>query len=292
MNNRSAAIEDYFSVFRFDQPGDWEDLKMSFSNDLEYGKHLFRGQCDSEWGLQTGLDRLEVTNKADAETYIINEFQRRYHHYLPESHFPASTFECIALMQHHGAPTRLLDWTFSPYVAAFFAVAGVKPGGSCALWQIDLKWCADVAAARINNEFGVPTTQWDWQDDSAFRKRFLSNRAAFVAPLQPDRMNERLTVQKGTFLCPGSVKVSFEDNLRAMAGHIGSGALVSKVIISHSQRVEILTDFQRMNVGEDTLFPGLDGFARSLGHSVCCSSFAELLESQKASQIAIEPPQK
>ena len=72
---------------------------------------------------------------AAQEERILRIFKRKAHHFLSAGPLPDDDFEWLALMQHHGAPTRLLDFTWSPYVAAFFALqratgdaAGGAPG--------------------------------------------------------------------------------------------------------------------------------------------------------------------
>ena len=90
----------------------------------------FRGHCttpkqtDFEPALTTGLERAclladgSLTRAPEHEKGIIREFRRRAHHYLPDATLLGDSLELLALMQHHGAPTRLLDWTYSLYVAA------------------------------------------------------------------------------------------------------------------------------------------------------------------------------
>jgi hypothetical protein len=85
----------------------------------------------------------------------------------------------------------------------------------------------------------------------------------FVAPLQPFRMNEGLTIQQGLFLCPGDLRTSFEGNLLAFpkgdfANH------VHKIVIPNHLREEILATLNKMNINRASLFPGIDGFAQSL----------------------------
>ena len=80
------------------------------------------GQRDADWPLQTRLERVcssfERAKLKEAERHLLHQFQRRLHHYRVDVPALDDSLKWFALMQHHGAPTRLLDWTRSPYVAA------------------------------------------------------------------------------------------------------------------------------------------------------------------------------
>ena len=88
----------------------------------------FRGQADAAWPLETSLTRYLRTFGGPSngwrqrERHILHTFKRKAHVLLPETPEEGETLEWLALMQHHGAPTRLLDFSWSPYVAAFFAL--------------------------------------------------------------------------------------------------------------------------------------------------------------------------
>jgi hypothetical protein len=220
--------------------------------------------------LKTSLERLAVATLMPlAERALLSAFKRRAHHYLVDVPDGNDNLEWLALMQHHGAPTRLLDWTRSPYVALFFAIEPEQGSNApCALWAIDLNWCRRRARTLVEQRIdrnlnpteslGGPIT---------FNQVFLEATVALVAPLQPFRMNERLTIQQGVFLCPGDVNLPFMANL----GALDDGTLpdhLHKITIPRGLRTEVLKELKNMNLGRATLFPGLDGFARSLGVNV------------------------
>ena len=104
----------------------WKDLKEILSKLYDYGRvgnWVFRGQEDYSWALSTSLERIHIDiNRRVAEEYLLYEFKGAAHHYIDFSGIPQNTLEWLALMQHHGAPTRLLDFTKSPFVGCYFAL--------------------------------------------------------------------------------------------------------------------------------------------------------------------------
>jgi hypothetical protein len=170
-------------------------------------------------------------------------------------------------MQHYGAPTRLLDWTYSFFPALYFAVENGDSEG--ALWAINHTKL--VAALRADTNLALIEKLVDETrnvlDLETFKKAFAQSPAVpFVCPVNPYRLNERLTIQQGLFLCPGDVSKPFERNLAALLGESPDSAVMTKLLISNEPqfRRDILTQLHRMNMNASTLFPGLDGFARSL----------------------------
>jgi len=105
----------------------WEEFRKVIS-DNTYRSWAFRGQSDSSWPLYTSLSRHLLTRRVHRSAWsrqerrVLRIFKRKAHLLL--QHLPKDTdaFEWLALMQRHGAPTRLLDFTWSPFVASFFAL--------------------------------------------------------------------------------------------------------------------------------------------------------------------------
>jgi hypothetical protein len=91
-----------------------------------------------------------------------------------------------------------------------------------------------------------------------------SRRSVLLAcPQTPFLLNERLRIQMGSFMVPGDISTSFEDNLRALPDH-DQAHNVLKIVIPMSQRAVALRELFDMCISRRTLFPGLDGYAQTL----------------------------
>src|ERR1051325_10040142 len=116
----------------------WKDAR-NVQSDLQGWR--FRGHTVSSWRLSSRLEReakqvgCEIDKLANRERWILREFRRRAHHYLTNLPDENQLIEWLALIQHHGGPTRLLDFSYSFYVAAFFAMEFAT--GDAAIWAID-----------------------------------------------------------------------------------------------------------------------------------------------------------
>src|SRR5262245_24343267 len=109
--------------------------RRSFLLSLE-SRYVFRGMRSAEWDLVTSLDRTAIYRHTDAEAVLINSFRRSLPASLDDAPPAHDLVSWLALMRHYGLPSRLLDCTESPSVAAYFAVEPA-PGGDFAIWALD-----------------------------------------------------------------------------------------------------------------------------------------------------------
>jgi hypothetical protein len=259
--------------------GAWREI-FKYRRKLREGRWVFRGQANADWALHTSLERSCETflgpmrNRKTAEEALMREFRRRLHHYLAAVPNRRDDLELLSLMQHHGAPTRLLDFSYPMLVACYFALE--RADSDCAVWAINAKWAAKTCVRYLRDRgLAAKSREVCYLKDPiaecgfrGFRKVFMEQDppCRFVHPVNPFRLNERLTFQKGVFMCPGDVKATFEENLCAMDGH-DSDQNVVKLVIPKQLRSQAIDDLCRLNVTRAVLFPGLDGFAQSL--AVC-----------------------
>jgi hypothetical protein len=268
--------DDHF--FELIRCGDWDEL-ASHLEKLETG-WLFRGARNAGWSLETSLERHAPKDRkrSEAEHVIVDEFTSRAHLHLQAQHVPTNRLEWVALIQHWGGPTRLLDVTASPYVAAYFAAEdATDPDGEFAIWAVD-KTAVLLRAGEVLIDYGehtsgkkVPETQrravallmarLAEMESEIFDQFFWPNKLSLVQVVRPKRLSERLSLQQGLFLCPGDVDRTFMENLEATKMQPGS---VKKLVLSHRHRGRTLERLRAMNITRATLFPGLEGLAQSL----------------------------
>ncbi len=255
----------------------WNDLKDKIKS-LGYA-WIFRGQSDATWELKTSIERWILSQQFGdsefGETVLLGEYKKGASHYLRSSlELPKTTLEWFALMQHYGAPTRLLDFTQSFYIACFFALDGaLDKDREAAVWAFDYFGCK-IKAIEIHNQFHSadknhkPLVQGtDLANEENFRRVFLNDPKVpnFIYPIVPYNQSERLKIQQGIFLCPSTANQSFMEQLEAMGN---CPKFVKKFTISNSFRHEAIRDLNLMNINNATLFTGLDGYSRSLRNCI------------------------
>ena len=248
----------------------WEDI-----HSYQKKGWVFRGQREPKWKLQSSLERACKTFKfplkdADViETQLLREFRRKYFHFA--GHIPEidDTLEWLSLMQHYGAPTRLLDFTYSIYVACYFAIEDAE--NNSVVWAINGPWankCSGAVFRKNSSQQKFLQTDITEKNAKDFNPTFMSSHPKiFACPVNPFRLNERIIIQKGVFVAPGNVKIPFEENLKAMP-RWDKPQNILKLIIKKEVREKALESLSNMNISRASLFPGLEGFAQSLRISV------------------------
>jgi hypothetical protein len=240
---------------------------------------VFRGLAREEWELQTSLEREFGRRGGDAERILVRHFLRRAPRLLQPHLVPDDddTAAWLGLIQHYGGPTRLLDVTRSPYVALFFAFEPAGEGDR-AVWAIQPVSCQFacmqiMADAERVSRGETHSRLTDHQRELVYslvtrephlHPAFASFRPfTGVFPLDPWKPDVRQSAQQAMFLCAANPAVSFSANLANHPTNVHRTPIY-KFVLPASIREEALTHLSRMNVIAATLFPDLDGLARSL----------------------------
>jgi hypothetical protein len=247
----------------------WTDLLGRYDG-LKGGQWCFRGDSHGQDGFKTSLERAAVdkwgrswSELPEIEDGLLRRFRREAHLYLTHEPAEGDKIGWLALMRHHGAPTRLLDWTFSFFVAVYFAIERARPDEPSSIWALNLSVLRDEVERYKHLQ---PLLRSDPNAKQAATVEAIIDhlpRHPLVFPLNPWKMNRRLILQQSVFLVPGDITRSFMDNLRAVEQPEN---LLIEYRLSPDRGFlqEATRELLAMNMTSATLFPGLDGFASNL----------------------------
>ena len=226
---------------------------------------VYRGDGDAGWPLLTSLDKLGGVNpphsKADLEEHILRNFLRYSRPYLSQT--PVNEWEVLVSAQHHGLPTRLLDWTYSPLVAAHFATLNTERRCDRVVWRLDWK--------QVHRKFKLPELALLIQDleemlggNRPFTPWTLFSSRSTVKPfacmLEPPSLNPRIVAQSATFTLCSDKHQSFDGFLEQH----GLGSALTRFIIPAGETARFRDQLDLVDVDERRLFPDLDGVAAEM----------------------------
>jgi hypothetical protein len=177
---------------------------------------------------------------------MLDEFERIAPSYAMP--IPTDRWEVLALAQHHGLPTRLLDWSFNPYVAAWFAVASTpRPGQRRGVIWIH-----------------VPDVEDYVTTEERARSPFELRRTDPKRPVifEPRCVTTRIRVQSGLF----TVHQLDVKRKRFPAANLAGShrACMAKAVIPPESFTEMRDELDLVGINAATLFPDLDGLSRKI----------------------------
>ncbi|HEX6026268.1 MAG TPA: FRG domain-containing protein [Solirubrobacter sp.] len=216
---------------------------------------VFRGLARSSYSNVSSLARLGE-HYPSLERHLIRNFRKYAHRERPG---PA-LWDWLSLAQHHGLPTRLLDWTFSPFVAAHFATAS-HPGEEAVVWAVDCE------AAHELLPIGLRTALRE-EGATVFTTELLAEHAPslevldrvgdgrpFVLFFEPPSLDDRIVNQSAVLSTMSDPRASHDDWLQEHPD------LWYAWLISPEAKAEIRERLDQGNITERVLMPGLDGLA-------------------------------
>ncbi|TAJ10496.1 FRG domain-containing protein [Marinilabiliaceae bacterium JC017] len=245
----------------------WQEYKTLIADNAQL-EWIFRGQSCSDWQIRSSLERSGIMNSFDkGEERMLYEFKRASRYYLSQNEIPQTLIDWLALLQHHGTPTRLIDFTKSPYIAAFFAFEDDQDyGDNIAIWIANKIYFYQRAIYYLQSknfkDFDIKHYSFR---DNTFQKIFQESRTGeldCVVPVESHLMNERYYIQQSVFLSPTNPYKEFQEQLDFLDEVKKFGLM--KVLIPRKERKKAMRDLDKMNINHASLFPGLDGFAKSL----------------------------
>lgn len=229
---------------------------------------IFRGQANADWKLESSLERVVGSKWCSDEARKFEElslarFRSKFHLYDHENIEPDSMLAWLAIMQHYGVPTRLIDFTESPFVALYFALETYRSASKndLAVYAIDYRaiTAASVACIRRNDStFHYKDSEVYEQQDLIF-DRFVNPRTYDIAWVtEPRKHNQRLDRQGGCFLISGNRDMKIEDVLKTP---LYCDSQFIKFRINSSLHESVFTMLRKMNLTGKVLYGDLHGLA-------------------------------
>lgn len=226
---------------------------LEFFEQQHIARWLFRGHPEEKYKLVPSLFRYDISDTFSEweriEDYILTKFKREAMPYL-HNYIPQDEEEWLALAQHHGLPTRLLDWSMNPLVALFFA------SESSPNFNADV-WC-----------YGFPSTNNCWTE-STYIARYLTSDVRTnqffdgTRLLYPPHISPRITNQSGCFTyheCPkrGEKFIPLEERTNNLFGEL------IRIKVGAEFKSIILHQLYQIGMHRGLIYPGLDGLSHRI----------------------------
>ncbi len=257
----------------------WEDFKKEATSQLDKRRaYIFRGQSNFEWTLSTTIHRTgQLPTHNDFLTYFqtilpfVQEPVEAWDGSRRDLSDPSQLAEFLAFLQHNGFPTPLIDWTFSPYIAAYFAFEGINHFSP----QNE-----KVAIYSFHQEAWLNTFKqtYDWEIEEPH-----------VTVLQPNyRGNPKQMLQQGTFIFTNQPNV--ESHIRHNEND--ERLFLHKYEISVKERGKVFKELNAMNISAMQLAPSMESVCKKAFEEICTGlqmglspkEFNELIESMTANK--------
>jgi FRG domain-containing protein len=249
---RSAWVEVLDALYA----GSWSPSLERFRS-----PYAFRGLPLGGDDLTSGLLRL-AGGRADVarlELHLLRNFRK----YAYGQAGADSVWHWLALAQHRGLPTRLLDWTYSPFVALHFATSDLtRMHEDGVVWAIDFVEANRFLPRRLKRILaaeGSDTATVDMLGTFGSLREFdRLARHPFVVFLEPPSLDPRIVNQFALFSLMSSPRATLD------AWTAQHPSLIRRVPIPAAVKWEIRDKLDQANINERVLFPGLDGLSRWL----------------------------
>ena len=247
-------------------PGSWNELQDMLFHDSYNTKiqrvrspYIYRGLSIFEYELKTSLIRLGG-NYENLEFHLLRNF-KKYSHQAEVLH--NTEWDWLALAQHHGLPTRLLDWTYSPFVALHFATAELdKFNCDGIIWALNYEALKEYLPQKLNQELCRIGS-------NSFTSEMLNNvyenlgelsmeESDFIVAFESPSLDSRIVNQYAIFTFMAHARSLLDKWLQ------DKPSLYFRIRIPAGMKWEIRDKLDQLNINERVLFPGFDGLSKWL----------------------------
>ena len=275
----------------------WTELHALFSEEMwmaDIDRHrspfVFRGVPDERFSLETSISRfVGDTGQWKLEPLLLRNFAQYARGEMGHDE-PESVWHLLAIAQHYGLPTRLLDWSFSPLVATYFAVQDGNTDHDAAIWAADYRQLHDDLPDHYQEVLEITETNMldvhllsnatleyeakrEGTDDAPIRNLNDVSRITeiwremwgvgdgddegpddqYVMFFRPPAIDDRIVNQSAVFSFQSDPRLILDEWL---AEH---PECYRKIVIPGERKLEFRDKLDQMNINHRTLFPGLEG---------------------------------
>lgn len=240
----------------------WSELQEALFADSwiqELGRYrsrcAYRGLSDAKYGLETTLMRMGG-QYAELERHLLRNFRKYAHLRVVERD---SLWHWLSVAKHYGLPTRLLDWTYSPFVALHFATARIDEfDRDGVVWSVNYLHTHELVPNRLRallDEEGanVFTVEMLCQGVPSLAELDTLSLEPFALFFEPPSIDDRIVNQFAFFSVTSDPKIALDDWLEQHS------ELWSKILIPAELKWEIRDKLDQSNITERVIFPGLEG---------------------------------
>jgi hypothetical protein len=225
---------------------------------------VYRGACCEEGRLLTALDRLGGIDPPHSKSHLEEHLLRNFIRYARPFLKHADDWEMVVSAQHHGLPTRLLDWTYSPLIAAHFATLNSAPSSADrVIWKLDWR--------VLHEHLGLKPLAFlvsdldELLEQKGYRGAWdlfnaKGDSEIFVCMFEPPALDQRIMAQGAAFTLTSNKALSFDQIIQQQK----IPHCLSKIIIPGVCAEMVRDQLDMCNVDERHLFPGIDGVAAQL----------------------------
>jgi len=219
---------------------------------------VFRGTPHASHALETSLQTGGFEAK---ERHLLTSFRK---YALRSAVHGDWVWNWLSLAKHHGLPTRLLDWTYSPYVAMHFATHDFRHfDADAAIWCVDYRKTNQLLPDRLlkaagREDVNIFTTDLLNSVATTLHEFDALARHDFVVFFEPPSLDERIVNQFALFSLPSSPTMKLQALLEQRENSY------RRIVIPAALKWELRDKLDQANITERVLFPGLDGLSQWL----------------------------
>ena len=245
--------------------------------------HAFRGHLSSEWKIESSLVRstlnIDKSTYYELEDTACSDFKSKFNIYGDPKDKPESKLGWLSMMQHYGAPTRLIDFSTSPYVALCFIIENLSPYSlkdniNFSIYSLNYSRLNEIFLDELKKrdeymEYNLEKMNLNAEKVSDIILEGYDNSTPMFMMNEPIVSNRRIDRQNGTFL----ITNIFENIEVELSAEKYKKIDFKKIIIPSSLYCDIFNLLRGMNISLKNIYGDLDGLGKSIKSNLLYYSY-------------------